>query len=47
MGSGIGLLKIHTLPQNNESSKLNEMNTRVDNGDVNSDYCYMNIYTGS
>ena len=45
VSSVIGLLNIHTLPQGNESSKLNEMNMSVDNGDVNGDYCYMNIYT--
>ena len=46
VSSGIGLLNSHTLPQDNESSNLNETNMRVDNGDVNGDYCYMNIYTG-
>ena len=35
LSSGIGLLNIHTLPQYNESSDLNEMNMSVDNGDVN------------
>ena len=47
IGSGIGLLKSHTLPKDKESSKLNEMNIIFDNGDVNGDYCYMNSYTGS
>ena len=47
LSSGIGLLNSHTLPQDNESSKLNEMNIIFDNEDVNGDYFYMNIYTGS
>ena len=34
-------------PKDKESSKLNEMNMSVKNGDVNGDYCYMNISTGS
>ena len=44
--SGIGLLNIHTLPQDNVSSKLNEMNMSVDNGYVKGDYFYMNSSTG-
>ena len=47
VSSVIGLLNIHTLPQDNESSNLNEMNMSVENCDVNGDYCYMNNYTGS
>ena len=47
MSSGIGLLNIHTIPQANKASKLNEMNMGVDNGDVIGDYCYMNSSTGS
>ena len=47
VSSGIGLLNRHTLPQDNKSSKLNEMNMSVDNGDFNGDYFYMNIYTVS
>ena len=35
------------LTQYNESSKLNEMNMGVENGDVNSGHFYMNISTGS
>ena len=46
MSSGIGLLNSHTLPQYNESSKLNEMNISVYNCDVNGAYCYMNSSTG-
>ena len=42
MSSGIYLLNIHILPQDNESSKLNEKDMSVDNGD----YYFMNIYTG-
>ena len=45
--SGIGLTNIPNPPQDKKSSKLNKMNMSVDNGDVNSDYCYMNGYTGS
>ena len=45
--SEIGLLNIHTLPQTNELSKLNNMNMSVDNGDVNGDYYYINSSTGS
>ena len=45
--SGIVLLNIHLLPQANKSSKINEMNMSVDNGDVNGDYFYMNSSTGS
>ena len=47
VGSIIGLLNSHTLPQDNESSKLNEINIIFDNGYVTGDYCYMNSYTGS
>ena len=45
--SGIGLLKSHTLLQYNYSSKLNDMNMSVDNGDINGYYFYMNISYGS
>ena len=45
--TGIGLLKRHTLPKDKKSSKANEINMSVDNGDVNGDYCYRNSYTGS
>ena len=45
--SGIGLLNGHILPQNNESSKLNEKNISVDNGDINCEYCCINSYTVS
>ena len=38
MSSGIGLLNSHTLPQDNESINLNDMNMSVENGN----YCYMN-----
>ena len=44
--SGIGLLKIHTLPPYNESSNLNETNMGIENGDVNGGHCYMNSITG-
>ena len=44
--SGIGLLNKHNPPQDSESSKLNEINISVDNGDVNYDCCYMNSSTG-
>ena len=47
VSSGIGLLNRHTLPQDNKSSKLNEMNMSYENGDVNDNYCYINSYTGS
>ena len=47
VSSGIGLLKFHTLPQDNKLSNLNDMNMNVENVDVNGDYCYMNIYTVS
>ena len=46
VSSGIGLLNSHTLPQDNESSNLNDMNMSVDNGDANVDHCYINSYTG-
>ena len=42
MSSGIGLLNSHTLPQDNESSKLNKNNMSFENGD----YFYMNSFTG-
>ena len=47
VSSGIGLLNIHTIPQDNLSSKLNVNNTSVDNGDFNGDYCYTNGSTVS
>ena len=47
VSSGIGLLSTHTTSQDDESSKLNDMNMSVENGDVNGDYCYMNIHTVS
>ena len=31
ISSGISLLNIHTFPQSNETSKLNEMNMSVEN----------------
>ena len=37
VSSVIGLLNIHTTPQDNESSKLNEINISVDNFDGNGD----------
>ena len=46
VSSGIGLLNSHNISQDNESSKLNKMNTSFDNGDVNGDYCYINSSTG-
>ena len=46
VSSVIGLINSHTPPQDNESSRLNEINIRVDNGDVNDDYFNMNGYTG-
>ena len=45
--SEIGLLNCHTVPQDNKSSKLDDMNMCVKNGDVNGEYCYINISTGS
>ena len=47
VSSGIGLLNSHTLPQANKSSKANEMNMSVYNGNDNVDYCYINISTVS
>ena len=47
MSNGIGLLNSHTLPQDNKSSNLNEMNMSIGNCDVNGGYCYMNISTVS
>ena len=47
VSSGIGLLKIHTLPQDKQSGNFNDMNMNIENVDVNGDYCYMNIYTVS
>ena len=47
MSSGIGLLNIQTLPQANESIKLNDTNMSVENDDVNGDYCYMISFFGS
>ena len=46
VSSGIGLLNSHTIPQYEESSHLNGINTSVENGDVNGDYCYIKIPTG-
>ena len=46
VSSGIGLLNSHTLPQDNESSKLDDMNVSVGNSDINGDYFYMNTSTG-
>ena len=42
MGSGIGLLNSHNIPQYKKSSNLNLMHMSVENGDANGDYCYMN-----
>ena len=42
VSSGIVLLKIHTLPQDNESIKSNGMYISVYNDDVNSNYCFTN-----
>ena len=39
------LLNIHTLPQYNESSPLNEININAINGDFNVGYCYRNSST--
>ena len=47
ISSGIGLLDTHTITQDNESINFNEMNKNVENGDINGDYCYMNISAGS
>ena len=47
MSNGIGLLNSHTLPQDNKSSNLNEMNMSIGNCDVNGGYFYMNISTVS
>ena len=46
VSSGIGLLNSHTLPQDNESIKLNDVNIGAENDDINGDYCYINISTG-
>ena len=46
VSSGIGLLKIHTLPPYNESGNLNETNMGIENGDVNGGHCYINSTTG-
>ena len=46
VSTGIGLINSHTLPQDKESSKLNEINTSVDNSDVNFYYCFNNSSTG-
>ena len=43
--SGIGLLNSNTLPQDNESSNLNDINISDDNDDVNDNYCYISSYT--
>ena len=45
VSSGIGLLNSHNIPQDNKSSKPNDMNSSVYNGVVNGYYCYMNNYT--
>ena len=45
--SVIDLINIYSLPQDKESSKINDMNTSVDNGHVNGDYCCMNNSTVS
>ena len=42
----IGLLRSHTIPQDNESSKLTQINMSVYNVDNNVDYCYINSSTG-
>ena len=47
VSSGIVLLNIHTLPKDNESIHLNEMNISVENGGFNSYYCYTNSTTVS
>ena len=47
VSSGIGLLNSHTLPQDNISNKLIDVNMSVLNGDVDGYYCYMNSSTGS
>ena len=47
MGTRFGLLNSHTIPQSNESSKVNEKNTIVENGVVNGHYFYINSFTGS
>ena len=47
VSSGIGLLNSHNIPQDIESSKLDEMNMSFDNGGINGDYFYMNSSTGS
>ena len=45
VGSVISLLNIHTLPQDNELIKLNEMHVSVESDYVNGDYCYNNSHT--
>ena len=45
MSGDIFLLNLHTLPQDNESNNLNEINMSVENGDDNGGYCYNNIST--
>ena len=45
VGSIIGLLNIHNLPQANKSSNSNEMDMGVENGNVNGGHCYMNSTT--
>ena len=47
VSSGIGLLNSQNIPQDIESSKLDEMNMSFDNGGINGDYFYMNSSTGS
>ena len=43
--SVIFLLNSHTLPQDNDSSNLNEMNISGETLDVNGDYFYLNNST--
>ena len=45
VSSGIGLLNIHTLPEDNQSIEQNEMNISVDNGYGNGHCCYRNSST--
>ena len=40
VSSGIGLLNILTLPQDNESSKLNDIHMCINNVDFNGDFFY-------
>ena len=43
----IGLINIHTLPQCNKSSNLNETNWGFKNSDVSGGHCYVNSHTAS